>query len=65
MPKFPDIEVNLIGQDGNAFAVLGAVKSALRRGGATKEDVDTFLAEAMSGDYSHLLRTACEWVSVN
>jgi hypothetical protein len=64
MPKYPEIEVSLIGQDGNAFAILGAVKGALRKGGVPKVEIDEFLAEAMSGDYSHLLRTACDWVEV-
>jgi hypothetical protein len=30
-PKFPDVEVQLSGEDGNAYAVLGRVSRALRR----------------------------------
>ena len=33
MPKFPEIDVQLTGEDGNAFAVLGKVSKALRRAG--------------------------------
>jgi hypothetical protein len=31
--KYPEIEVELIGTDGNAFAILGKVQEALKRGG--------------------------------
>lgn len=29
--KYPDVEVELCGQDGNAFAILGRVARALRQ----------------------------------
>ena len=61
MPKY-DVEVQLVGKDGNAFAILGAVQKALRNAGASKADIDMFYNEATSGDYDHLLRTAMEWV---
>ena len=32
-PKFPDVNVPLAGEDGNAFAILGRVRKALRRAG--------------------------------
>lgn len=63
MPKF-DIDVQLSGEDGNAFAIMGRVQSALRRAGATKEQLDEYYKESTSGDYDHLLRTACAWVNV-
>lgn len=64
MPKYPEIEVELVGQDGNAFAIMGAVSKALRRASVSKEEISEFTKEAMSGDYEHLLRTAGEWVEV-
>ena len=64
-PKYPEIEVKLTGQDGNAFAILGAVSKALRDAKVSKEEQDQFMNEAMSGDYNHLLRTATSWVSVS
>ncbi|TFG99690.1 hypothetical protein E4H12_01965 [Candidatus Thorarchaeota archaeon] len=64
MPKYPNINVKLVGTDGNAFAILANVQHALRKGAVPKEEVDTFLKEAMSGDYNHLLRTCMNWVSV-
>jgi hypothetical protein len=57
------IKVKLVGNDGNAFAILGAVSKALRKGGRG-DLVDAFMKEATSGDYNHLLRTACEYVEV-
>ena len=65
MPKFPDVEVQLSGNDGNAFAILGAVAKAMKRAGLSKEDVNEFQSEAMSGDYDHLLQTAMKTVSVS
>jgi hypothetical protein len=63
MPKY-DVEVQLSGNDGNAFAVMGAVKSALKKAGASKDELDQYLADSMSGDYDNLLRVAMEWVEV-
>ena len=54
----------MIGQDGNAFAVMGAVQRALRKAGAPKEEINQYLKEAMSGDYDNLLRTTMDWVEV-
>ena len=62
MPKHPEIEVRLTGTDGNAFAVLGHVSKALRRGGVDRDQINAFLEEATDGDYNHLLRTCMRWV---
>jgi len=58
-----DITVKLVGQDGNAYAIMGRVMKALRKAG--HEDLaNKFKEEAMSGDYDHLLQTAMEYVEV-
>lgn len=62
--KQTGIKVKLIGTDGNAFAILGRVKDALKQGGQDKEFIDAFLKEATSGDYDHLLCTCMEVVDV-
>jgi len=62
--KFPDVHVAMVGQDGNAFAIIGRVIRALRQAGHG-DQVDTFTDEATSGDYSHLLATVMDWVSVD
>jgi hypothetical protein len=56
--------VELIGQNGNAFSIMGRVKKALRRSGADKEYIDKYLSEATSGDYDHLLVVSMEYVDV-
>jgi hypothetical protein len=61
-PRYPDVQVQLSGEDGNAFAILGRTASALRRAGVPKAEIDEYLAEATSGDYDHLLQTTMGWV---
>ena len=56
------VTVPLVGEDGNAHAILGRILNALRKAGYSQEARDAFLAEATSGDYDHLLRTAMDWV---
>jgi hypothetical protein len=56
--------VKLIGQDGNAFAIMGRIKQALRRSGADKEYIDKYLNEATSGDYNHLLAVSMKYVEI-
>lgn len=63
-PIYNDVKVKLTGNDGNAFAVMATVKSALQKGGASQEEIEQYLSESMSGDYDNLLRTAMKWVQV-
>lgn len=65
MVKYPEIEVELVGHDSNAFSIMGAVSNALRKGGVTKDEINEYTTQSMSGDYDNLLRTAMEWVSVS
>ena len=51
-------EVKLIGEDGNAFAVLGKCSKAWREAGLPKEEWEKIRTEMMAGDYDHLLGTA-------
>jgi len=64
-PKFNNISVQLVGQDGNSFAIIGRVTGALRRAGVGSEDVGQFVREATSGDYDRLLTTCRKWVRCN
>jgi hypothetical protein len=61
-PRYPDIQVQLSGEDGNAFAILGRTAGALRDAGVPQEEIDAYFAEATSGDYDHLLQTTMAWV---
>lgn len=62
--KYPDVTVRLVGNDGNAFAVLGAVKRALRVAGVPAGEIQEYLSEAMAGDYDDLLRVTMRTVVV-
>jgi hypothetical protein len=64
-PKFPHVEVNLTGQDGNAFAIIGNVQTAMQKAGVDQKDIAVFRDEAQTGDYDHLLQTAMRTVTVN
>ena len=63
--KYPDIQVQLSGEDGNAFAIIGRVRKALRRADVANDEIDAFTAEATSGDYDHVIQTAMAWVDVS
>ena len=62
--KYHEIEVDLVGTDGNAFALIGKVRQALKANGVSKQEIDDFSKEATSGNYNHLLQTCMKWVNV-
>jgi len=62
MPK-TNLKVKLIGEDGNAFYIMGKVSKALRRAGY-HDLVKEYQEEAVKGDYDHLLMTTMEYVEV-
>ena len=62
--KYPNITVNIIGQNGNAFCILGICKRAMERAKLPQTEIDSFMSEAMSGDYDHLLQTVMAWFVV-
>lgn len=59
------IEVELVGQDGNAFGIMGRVGAALRSAGLPAAVFAAYQAEATSGDYHHLLQTTMRWVETS
>lgn len=63
MCKFPQVKVKLVGEDGNAFAIMGRVKRAMARAGISAEDQKTYQEECMSGDYDNLLAVTMNTVS--
>lgn len=65
VPYYPEVQVQLTGTDGNAFAIMGKVQRALRAAGVDEDEVKAYLDESMSGDYDNLLRTAMRWVEVD
>lgn len=61
--KAPDVTVRLVGEDGNAFAILGKVNKALKAAGHADLAAE-YMKEASSGDYNHLLATTMKYVNV-
>ena len=63
MPKYNvPLKIDLSGPDGNAFVILGRVRSILRQIGANDEEIAAYRAQATSGDYDNLLAVTAEWV---
>lgn len=62
-PKFPDIEVKLIGEDSNGFVIACRARSALERAGF-KKDAAEFWDDALSSNYDHLLSTCAKYVEI-
>lgn len=63
--KYPNIHVELVGENGNAYAILGRVTKAMRRADLPKSEIDAFQKEAMSGNYDNLLQTVMRWVETS
>lgn len=63
-PRYPEVEVRVPDEDGNAWSILGRVTRALERADVERAEVNEFLDEATSGDYEHLLVTVQKWVKV-
>lgn len=64
-PKYPHINVPMVGEDGNAFSILGRAARCARDGGLSTEQIAEFRKEATSGDYNHLLCTVMEFFNVD
>lgn len=64
MAKYPNINIPLVGEDGNAFSILGRVSRIMKRN-SIHDQWDEFHTEATSGDYDNLLRTVMAWFAVD
>ena len=56
--------VKLIGEDGNAFAIMGTVAKALKKAGFSQEHIAKYYEESSSGDYDNLIRVAMKYAHV-
>ena len=50
------VPYTLVGQNSNAYHLLGGWADAAKKNGWKKEDIDKVIEEATSGDYENLLR---------
>ena len=60
-PKPP---LTLVGQDGNAFAILGRAIRAAQHAGWPQQWIDEYKSKATSGDYDHLLAVTMNYFDV-
>ncbi len=56
--------VKLVGEDGNGFAIVAKVATALKREGADVEYVNDYKKRAKSGDYDNLLQVTLDEIEV-
>lgn len=62
--KYPDVKVQLSGEDGNVYSIIGRVKREIRRKHG-HEAADAFAKEAMSkGSYEEVLGFVQQTVDV-
>ena len=59
-----NVKVKLLGEDGNAFAIMGKVSKELRKAGYDRDFIKEYQTQAMAGDYDHLLITTMTYVDV-
>ena len=57
-------KVQLTGNDGNAFIVMGLCAKAAKKAGWDKDKVDRVLEEMQDGDYNNLIHTATKYFDV-
>ncbi len=63
--KYPEITVELIGQNGNIFNLIGICTHAMRRGGVNRDERDKFVDEVThAGSYVEALADIMRWVNV-
>ena len=51
------VKLNLVGLNGNAYALMGAFKKQARKEQWEPEEIQVVLDECMTSDYDHLLCT--------
>lgn len=64
--KYPNIKVQLVGKDGNAFSIIGRVTGALRKAGVDRAVVTEFTEKCFAmPSYNALLAYVAQTVVVS
>ncbi len=63
--KYPDVYVQLSGEDGNSMAIVARTRKALRRANVPLSEIEAYSNEALSGNYDNVLQTTMRWVSTS
>lgn len=58
------MKYDLVGVDGNAFAVMGYVLNAMRECKMSKEEQSDYQTKVMSSDYNNLLAISVEMIDI-
>ena len=53
---------SLEGIDGNAFSIISYVRMAMSETGFTKSEIEGYTKDAMSADYSHLVKVSQDYI---
>ena len=64
-PRYPAVVFTIpLPTVGDGFILVHRARAALRRGGVSSAECETFLAEALAGDLKHRIATIKKWVKV-
>jgi hypothetical protein len=55
---------DLVGQDGNAWSLMGYTSNAMKEQGFDKAEIDNVMKNAMSSDYNNLIYTLDQAICV-
>ena len=61
VPRYPDIHVKLVDQDGEGFAILARCREAMGKAELPIAEVNKFLADGTAGHYDDLLGAVMRW----
>lgn len=64
MTLYPNVVVELVGSNGNAFNIIGLCMKAAKKEGVPPNRLNEFMDEAMASDYNALLRTCMKWFTI-
>lgn len=65
LSKYPEVVVQLSGENGNVYAIISRCTVAARRAKIDREEINAFMTEAMSGDYDNALMVCMKWFTCN
>ena len=57
------LSVNINGEQGNCFFIMGIVRRELLKAGQHKQVIDKYFDEAKSGDYDNLLEVSRQYLN--
>ncbi|MCR8549240.1 hypothetical protein M4578_15485 [Salipiger sp. P9] len=60
--KYPNINLQLSGVEGNALAILARCAHAARKAGLDRDQIARFRSKATSGYHDDLIQVALRWL---